>query len=105
MARIDSFSSNSISRAYVPSTDATQSSAATQQTGTQHHHAHHGQQGDSVTLSADAKAMAAARNAVDSAADVRNEKVAAIKQQIGDGTYSVSSRVLAQKMLRADQSQ
>jgi anti-sigma28 factor (negative regulator of flagellin synthesis) len=36
---------------------------------------------------------------------VRDEKVAEIKQQVADGTYSVSARVLARKMLDASNNQ
>jgi negative regulator of flagellin synthesis FlgM len=106
MASIDSITSNTVSRAYVQSTDATQSTSATQQANAHPRHHGHAQQPDSVSLSEGARSRAAARKAVDSTADVREEKVAAIKQQISDGTYSVSSRVLAQKMLsNAQQSQ
>ncbi len=53
---------------------------------------------DQLSLSDEARAMAAARQAVSNAPDVREDKVAAIKQRIEDGTYSVSPRVLAQKI-------
>ena len=54
---------------------------------------------DSVTLSANARSLVAAREAVNAAPDVREDKVAAIKQRISDGTYSVPAHVLARKML------
>ncbi len=54
---------------------------------------------DQLSLSDEARAMAAARQAVADAPDVRQDKVAAIKQRIEDGTYTVSPRVLAQKIL------
>src|SRR5579872_2327357 len=108
MASINSISSQNISQAYIQSTDATQSSGATQNTtkAHHHHHANQAQQADSVSLSDGAKSLAAARDAVTNAPDVREQKVAAIKQQVSDGTYSVPSRVLPQKMLsNAQQSQ
>ena len=45
--------------------------------------------------------MAAARDAVSNAPDVRDQKVSQIKQQVSDGTYSVPAKVLARKMLDA----
>ncbi len=56
---------------------------------------------DAVSLSEQAKTLAAARRAVDSAPDIRQDKVDAIKQAISDGTYSVSARELARKMIDA----
>jgi negative regulator of flagellin synthesis FlgM len=56
---------------------------------------------DAVSLSDQAKTLAAARRAVDSAPDIRQDKVDAIKQAISDGTYSVSARELARKMIDA----
>ncbi len=102
MNPIDSISAQNISRAYVQSTDASQANGGA---GKAHHHHHHAEapKVDTVSLSDSAKSLAAARDAVQNATDVREQKVADIKQQISDGTYSVSSRVLARKML-ADQS-
>ncbi|HEV7662893.1 MAG TPA: flagellar biosynthesis anti-sigma factor FlgM [Chloroflexota bacterium] len=54
---------------------------------------------DSVTLSDGARSLASARAAVESAPDVRHQKVADIKQQVDSGTYSVSARVLARNMV------
>ena len=65
------------------------------------HHRGHAQSTDSVTLSDSARSVASARTAVQNAPDVRQQKVADIKQQLSDGTYQVSSRVLAGKMLDA----
>jgi len=58
---------------------------------------------DSVVLSSNAKSLAAARDAVKGADEVRHEKVADIKQRLGDGTYQVDAKVLARKMLKDSQ--
>ena len=50
-------------------------------------------------MSDGAKSLAAAREAVKAAPDVRDDKVSEIKQKVSDGTYSVSAKVLARKML------
>ncbi len=54
---------------------------------------------DQVSLSEEARALAAARNAVAAAPDVREEKVADVKQRIEDGTYAVAPRALARKIM------
>jgi negative regulator of flagellin synthesis FlgM len=54
---------------------------------------------DSVEISSRSRELARARQAVDAAPDVRADKVAAIKQRIEDGTYSVSPQALASKLL------
>jgi negative regulator of flagellin synthesis FlgM len=54
---------------------------------------------DTVEISDRARELARARQAVDEAPEVRGEKVAEIKKRIEDGTYSVSPRLLAQKLL------
>jgi negative regulator of flagellin synthesis FlgM len=58
-------------------------------------------QADSVTLSDSARALAGANKTVASASDVREDRVAALKAAIADGTYSVDSRTLAQSMVKA----
>ena len=55
---------------------------------------------DSVSISDEARALAAARDAVESAAEVRQDRVDQLRQQIADGTYSVPSSVLAHDILR-----
>ena len=55
------------------------------------HHRSHAQSTDSVTLSDSARSVATARSAVQNSPDVREQKVADIKQQLSDGTYQVSS--------------
>jgi negative regulator of flagellin synthesis FlgM len=57
-------------------------------------------QADSVTLSDAARAISTAKASVSDAADVREDKVAALKAAIANGTYSVDSRSLAKSMLR-----
>ena len=45
--------------------------------------------------------LAAARKAVEEAIDVREQRVAEIRQRVAEGTYVVPSRALARKMLGA----
>jgi len=56
---------------------------------------------DSVELSESARALSNATRAVGQADDVREDRVAAIKAALANGTYSVNSRTLAQAMVRA----
>jgi negative regulator of flagellin synthesis FlgM len=100
MNTIDSISAQNLSRAYVQNTDAAQQ--ARPDNVNQNRQAP-SPQADSVSLSDGAKSLAAARDAVQNTPDVREQKVAAIKQQISDGTYSVSSQVLARRMLANQQ--
>ena len=58
---------------------------------------------DEVSLSSEARSLAAARDSVAAASDVREDKVSAIKQRVEDGTYSVPSNVLARKLLDSHQ--
>jgi len=55
---------------------------------------------DSVSLSESARALMGAQQTVDQAPDVREDRVAALKAAIADGTYSVDSRQLAQAMFK-----
>ena len=55
--------------------------------------------GDTLEISDRARELAKARQAVDQAPEVRAEKVADIKKRIEDGTYSVSPKILARKLL------
>jgi negative regulator of flagellin synthesis FlgM len=102
MNSIDRLSAQDAARTYVQNADATRTSGV----------AGRGQDADakqpkvapavdSVSLSDTARSLAAAREAVQNAPDVREDKVGDIKQQITDGTYSVSASVLARKMLDA----
>ena len=56
-------------------------------------------QADSVSLSDEARALAAANKAVAAAPDVREDRIQALKAAIADGTYKVDSRKLARAML------
>jgi negative regulator of flagellin synthesis FlgM len=56
---------------------------------------------DSVSLSDNARSVAAALAAVQQAPDVRDAKVNEIKQRVQDGTYDVPARVLARNMIDA----
>jgi negative regulator of flagellin synthesis FlgM len=104
MNSIDRISGQEATRTYVQNADVAR-------TGVQHAgrgHQHHAQVSkgvDSVTLSDSARSLAAARDAVKTAPDVRDQKVAEIKQQVTDGTYTVSARVLARKMLDTSDNQ
>jgi negative regulator of flagellin synthesis FlgM len=103
MNSIDRISVQDAARLYAQNTDVSRASgptAAVQPAGKAHPRSHVPTT-DSVTLSDSARSMAAARTAVQNAPDVREQKVAAIKQQINDGTYQVSSRMLARHMLDA----
>lgn len=54
---------------------------------------------DTVEISDAAKTFQVARTAVNSASDVRADKVAQLKFAIENGTYSVSARDIADKLL------
>jgi negative regulator of flagellin synthesis FlgM len=96
---INSINAQNISRTYVQNADATQSSTASKP------HKLGRPQTDSVSLSEDARSLASARKAVHEAPDVREHKVADIKQRVQDGTYEVPSRVLARKLLNQQSQQ
>ena len=57
-------------------------------------------QPDAVSLSDSARALSAARNAVASATEVREDRVGAIKAALASGTYKVDSRQLAHALLQ-----
>jgi flagellar biosynthesis anti-sigma factor FlgM len=98
---IERFQNSDAARTYVQNAEVARSAAASvnaQHSGKTNRH-HQAPQADTVTLSDGARALSAAREAVQNAPDVREQKVAEIKQRIGDGTYQVPSSVLARKML------
>ena len=57
-------------------------------------------QPDAVSISDAARSLAAAQKAVSTAPAVREERIAALKSAIADGTYSVDSRDLARSMFK-----
>ena len=100
---IDKLGAQSVARTYVQNVQnadvartATDKDAAAKAA-----HPHRAHRADSVTLSANARSLAAAREAVQSAPDVREQKVAEIKQRVDDGTYFVPSSVLARNIVDA----
>ena len=100
MSSIDRLAAQDAARTYTHNTDVARSGGA--QHVSKAHHQRQQQQSksvDSVTLSDGAKTLAAAREAVKNAPDVSDQKVSEIKQKVSDGTYSVSAKVLARKML------
>jgi negative regulator of flagellin synthesis FlgM len=100
MTSINPLSAQNISQTYVQNAAATQNNAtAARPHKGHHHHAAQAPTTDSVSLSDSAKSLANAQQAVQNAPDVRDQKVADIKQRVQDGTYDVPSRVLARKML------
>ncbi len=56
---------------------------------------------DQVSLSDQARHMEAAMRATAAAPDVREEKVARIREQLANGTYAVSDEDLARALLRS----
>ena len=57
-------------------------------------------QADGVSLSEEARSLAAARDTVSGSSNVREDRVAAIKAAMADGTYKVDSRALAERILK-----
>ena len=54
---------------------------------------------DTVSLSSIGKDIQVAKQAVNAASDIREDKVAALKAAIKDGTYNVSGEDFASKLL------
>ena len=57
---------------------------------------------DSVSVSSEARSLAASRRAVESAPDVREDRVAELKQRVARGEYDVPADVLARDLLKGD---
>ena len=57
-------------------------------------------QADAINLSETARSLSAAKTSVANAPEVREDRVAALKAAIASGTYSVSSRDLAQSLIK-----
>ena len=55
---------------------------------------------DTVELSQSAQEILKAKHRIDSIPDVREEKVAEIKNQINEGTYKIDGKKVAHNMLR-----
>jgi negative regulator of flagellin synthesis FlgM len=55
---------------------------------------------DKVALSPEARQIQEVKKLLDSLPDIREEKVAEIREQIENGTYSVDSEKIAFKMIR-----
>lgn len=55
---------------------------------------------DTVDISSTAKRVNAARGELDRVPEVRQEKVDALKAQIENGSYSIDSEKIAEKMLK-----
>lgn len=95
---IDKLGAQGAARTYIQNADVARAAGAGK---AEHHHGQKAQKADSVTLSADARALASAREAVQSAPDVRADKVSEIKQRVDSGTYEVPASVLARNMIDA----
>src|SRR6266567_1484353 len=99
MSSIERLTAQDAARTYTQNTDVARAGGAQEAAQAHHHQAKQVKRADSVTLSDGARSLAAARDAVKAAPDVRDDKVSEIKQQVTDGTYKVSAKVLARKML------
>jgi len=55
---------------------------------------------DKLSISSIGKDMKAAKDALKAAPDVREDLVNSVKQQVADGTYSVSAESFAEKLLK-----
>lgn len=102
MNHIDRLQGRDAARTYVQNAELSRAAAAAgvAQQGGKTQRQQQAPRVDTVTLSANARAVAAAREAVQAAPDVRADKVAEIKQRVTDGTYTVNSSVLARKLLQ-----
>jgi negative regulator of flagellin synthesis FlgM len=60
-----------------------------------------GSSGDSVTFSAVANELNAARMAISELPDVRSARVDQLREQLQSGTYSVSAKTVAAKIFNA----
>jgi negative regulator of flagellin synthesis FlgM len=103
MSSIDRIAGQNAASTYIQNADAARQANAPHAGKSQHHG--HARKADEVSLSDGARSMAAAHEAVRNAPDVREQKVADIKQQVDSGTYQVSARVLARKMVEAANNQ
>lgn len=95
---IDRLGAHEAARAYTQNAEPTKVSKASGAKGVEGNQSKAAS--DQVSLSAEARALAQARKAVDGAPDVREDRIAAIKQQIENGTYNVSPEALAKSILQ-----
>jgi negative regulator of flagellin synthesis FlgM len=98
---INKLGAHDAARTYLQSSEASRSANAAARKESQPAAPAARSQGVEVSLSDDARSLAAARDAVANASDVREEKVAEIKKRVEDGTYNVPSSVLARKLIDA----
>lgn len=98
MNSIERFSTDA-TRSYLAGAESTRTTAAAAPTSMRNGES--GRTPDSVSLSTNARQLAAARTEIQNLPDVRENKVAAIKQQVDAGTYFVPAHVLARKMAEA----
>ena len=61
------------------------------------------EQKDAISISHMGRDYQTAKNALANTPDVRQDRIDSLKQSISEGTYSVSSRAFAEKMLAAYQ--
>lgn len=61
-------------------------------------------EGDSVSLSNEARLMAEANRTAQASPDIRQEKVDTLKAQVQSGTYKMDNERIAQGLLREDMS-
>jgi negative regulator of flagellin synthesis FlgM len=105
MSSIDRVAGQNAASTYIQNADSARQANAAAQQASKNQHRGHARAADEVTLSDSARSMAAAHEAVKAAPDIREQKVADIKQQVDSGTYQVSARVLARKMVEASKNQ
>lgn len=61
-------------------------------------------EGDSVSVSSEARLMAEANRTAQTSPDIRQEKVDMLKAQVQSGTYQIDNERIAQGLLREDMS-
>ncbi|TME26406.1 MAG: flagellar biosynthesis anti-sigma factor FlgM [Chloroflexi bacterium] len=103
LMNLERLGAHEAARAYVQQTEVNRSAAPARPENADKSRTRANSRRDTVTLSDNARVLASAREVVQQAPDVREQKVADIKQRVADGTYSVPSHVLARKMLTTEQ--
>jgi negative regulator of flagellin synthesis FlgM len=105
MSSIDRLAAQDAARTYTQNTDVARAGGAQKASQSRPNQPRQATSVDSVTLSDDARSLASARDAVQNAPDVREQKVGEIKQKLSDGTYDVPASVLARAMLNTPSDQ